>query len=290
MKKIYLLNIIFLCSSFGWAQIYFNSKDSLYYTDSTTNEICDGVLGFKDTIWTVKNSLIETYHLNDSVVYVFDRGYIKSKTKYDLKYKYQIHKYVYSDNKIVDSLYEFLTRRYLSEDDINYTEYIEKVSIIDGLRNGVSYHYSKDEPNLILELCSYKNDIRHGYFVIFKKNGLPLKEYFLNNGIKDGFERIYYEDIPQLSYEANYENGLTIGLLRNWWRNGNIQRETKYVNGMSIETSKGYVENGELGFIQYYENNKLVRTELYKEELPSLFKNEFMISSDYNKAEIIKKY
>jgi antitoxin component YwqK of YwqJK toxin-antitoxin module len=288
--KLLFLSVLFLLTNYINAQVYYNTQDSLYYTDSDFREVCDNIIGFRDTIWTDRNQESFSYILNDSLIYHFDKGNIKKMIKYDIDKKYKIFEFSFSNNQIEDGIYEVHKRNYSSEKI--YSEKITRINYLDGRRNGVVYRFWTDEPSRIISLSSYKNDSLNGYSAEFKSNGLLLKEEFFKSGYLDGFERTYYENIPQIKYEANYDRGLAEGFLRVWWENGKLKGQAEYRKGKKDGVSEVYLKSGELAFVQYYKHGKLLKTEFYKnvDKLPSLFVNEFLKYPDYTKSEVIKKY
>tara|TARA_B100001109_G_C18863509_1_gene475360 strand:- start:277 stop:1140 length:864 start_codon:yes stop_codon:yes gene_type:complete len=287
MKRI-ITGILFSCLglSFINAQVVFNKQDSLYYLDSSYKEIADGVVGFYDDKYFEDTG----YWLEgDSIVLELEKGKLISKAAFDRNDKYQKSKYYYQDNQIVDGVYEEVVRVY-NRKEKTYVETVYRYSFVNGKEDGVFYEFYRSNPDFIKTIGSYKNGLRHGYMINFKNNGLPLKEWLFKNGKSEGLTKTYYEDINRLKFTGEYENNLAHGEYKSFWRNGQLRSVLTYVKGQQQGLLKAYLEDGELAFIQHYEDDKLIKTEIYKEKLPAVFTNEFLKYPDYTKAEIIKKY
>lgn len=148
----------------------------------------------------------------DSVNLIFNKGNLLWKSNYDNSHGYQIIKIRFENYIIVDSIYNIVSRSYYN-DGKEFREFIEKVTIIDGERNGNYFRYYKENPIHKYQIGSYKNGYLHGLITKFKDNGEPLSETMYKEGKINRLERIYFDSKNQLRYELSYINGLANGTL-----------------------------------------------------------------------------
>lgn len=262
-------------------------SDGVYYEDSINTIIANGKYSFVD---------LKQYHdldakvsSSDSVVFILDSGKLVSMESFHIEDKYQRFKLVYENNEIKDSVYTFLNKKYILSGF--YVQSIEKVSFIDGKRNGLSIRMVKEDSILwVRSICSYLNGNPHGLYLVLKKNGNPYKEITFKYGIKDGYERKYYEDLPQIEYEFLYLSGKANGISRQWWKNGNLKSKAYYENGIIEGTITLFLKGGGKAVEQMVENGKAIQTKLFVKDVRYFERNGYLLEEKDSTHELIESW
>lgn len=295
MKKLIpvCLIILFSITSKGQvypnAMVYYNDLDSLYYLDSSYTEKADGIMGYIPEVHYDDGF----YKVLDSVSLELDNGILLSKTAFNNDYKFQVYKFLYKDNRVVDGVYDYVRRFYKSDGKGGYLdEYVEKITrstYQNGKKNGLFYQFNSDNPHRIYQLGSYNNGYLDGLIIEFKVNGFPYSETMYTNGYINGFERTYFPDTNILKYEAYYKKGIAHGKLKTWWKNGNLRADVEYKNDSPNGETRIYQENGDLAVVQIVENGFAIKTEQYIEDISRLKKLQLVFPFKDSKQDVIKK-
>jgi len=101
-----------------------------------------------------------------------------------------------------------------------------------------TYKVKGDDKSLIKEIRfyangkkefegEYKNNLKHGEWTYWYKNGFVWSEGFFHEGKSDGIRKVYHEN-GQLYYEGEYDKGKAIGTWIFYDENGNEIKKESY--------------------------------------------------------------
>ncbi len=132
------------------------------------------------------------------------------------------------------------TNAQLRLDTIFYDRYWQVTSIKDSvhfyriatkMENGykVEDYYVSNKIQMIGYFTSLDDNIRHGDFKYFFKNGNVAIEGKFENNKEEGIWKFYYEE-GKTWYQASYSNGLRQGELKSYYRSGELKRKAKFKN------------------------------------------------------------
>ena len=141
---------------------------------------------------------------------------------------------------------------YLSERvslEINYKE---------GLKEGVMLRFSRSGKRESVE--NYKNDSLHGVSLKYNEEGILVSETLYENGKKNGETKQYFND-GTLFVTGFYKDDLYDGKWTYFDMDGFVVGEGNFVKGNGILI--GYNERENITRKVYYENNIIVKEEIY---------------------------
>jgi len=167
-----------------------------------------------------------------------------------------------------------------------WREFIYSNNLFDG--PGKEYY----ENGNIRRTSNYKNDVKHGKHILFRKNGKKLiqeefidgyivhyamwyengnnkaEKYFTPYTTKhvisygnfeenlDGVFSLWYEN-GQKEMERHYKDGLLHGSVKYWYENGQVRSIEDYINGKSEGKSISWYENGHKSSEAIYKDGKI---------------------------------
>ncbi len=174
------------------------------------------------------------------------------------------------ENFLLDSLWKFYSDSGIVILEVNYKR---------DLKNGVRRTYHVDE---IIEE-NFRNNVKHGDYQIFYKNGKLKRKSRFENGYEDGVAKEYDSVglvISQLTYKKGYltdreyinrydRNGKQHGKWKWFYESGELMKEAMYKHGILDGYTKDYTIQGDLALIRKFEDGEeiLDAPELQKLEI-----------------------
>ena len=90
---------------------------------------------------------------------------------------------------------------------------------------------------------SYKEGKKMGLEIVYNKEGKKTGEYFLTDNIKNGKEKIFYDN-GKLREERTYKMGKDHGNTKMYYESGLLQIDAQFANGKPHGPWIIYFENG----------------------------------------------
>ena len=121
---------------------------------------------------------------------------------------------------------------------LRYEWFLENGKVIGTSK---SYH-----PNGILkETREWGNGIKNGWQRWYYDNSQIMRECFYIDNKEHGLRPYWFADGKKF-WEKRFKMGVPHGIWKKWWMNGNLRMETEYVDGIEVKERKLYTENGVL--------------------------------------------
>ncbi|TDO03205.1 toxin-antitoxin system YwqK family antitoxin [Sunxiuqinia elliptica] len=224
MMKQFLLILLLLSTSIGWAQNQLNQTDSQ---------------GQKQGLWIKKSStgkkIYEGYFKDDRPIGEFKRYHSSGILKARLHYQEA------SDTiaaELFDSLGKLIAKgNYLSQLKIGEWSYFKKGQLVasEQFQNNQKHGLSKTyyPTGELFEEINWKYNQKNGIYRAFFKNGKPYLECQMVNDQRDGVCKVYHEN-GQLELDALYKRGLRNGDWRYYHANGDYSHTLIYNMGELI--------------------------------------------------------
>jgi antitoxin component YwqK of YwqJK toxin-antitoxin module len=90
----------------------------------------------------------------------------------------------------------------------------------------------------------YYNSQKYNGIIFENFNGNIASEFEIKNGVKNGIEKVYFEN-GNTENISEYKNGLLHGLTKNYYENGKLEEEAIFEFGICL-SHKLYDENGNI--------------------------------------------
>ena len=133
-----------------------------------------------------------------------------------------------------------------------------EITYKDGLKEGIMLRFYRNGAKESVE--NYKNDSLHGVSLKYNENGVLASETLYENGKQNGEVKQYYPD-GSFFLTGFYKNDLYDGKWTYFDAEGFMVGEGNFVEGNGILT--GFDENESITRKVYYENNLIVKEEIY---------------------------
>ncbi len=127
---------------------------------------------------------------------------------------------------------------------------------LNGQPDGIWAEYDANS-GMPLSVANYLNGQLHGVSLTFDdRRGELVTRAFYNKGVLEG--QFLTFDRRKKVEERNYIGGVLNGMVRKFYRSGNVLEEAPYENGVLHGTAKWYDEEGNLTIQYEYENGDFI--------------------------------
>ncbi len=224
-----------------------------------------------------KNGIRRTYHENE----VVEENFIND-IKQGYTYYYYPNGKLWKEIKFVDGLEKGIAKNFASSDGrvIKLTYYkkgfitdIERINSIDkaGMKQGKWKYFYEDEGTIQLE-GEYKNDLKHGYFKKYSKDGnLLTTSKYVDGVLQEDVAELAKLDIKTEYYPsgkpkivASYKNDVPEGVRREYSPEGEIVAGYIFKNGTIV--GEGIIDEAGIKdgpWREYYPNSALKSEGVY---------------------------
>lgn len=208
-----------------------------------------------------KDNILDEKYRNENYVYFQEHGkkgeWLKINPELKIKLPKSHSTYFfpngnrYAELEIIDSFPNRIVKLYNKDDKLIKTTKFHSDSIINELyENGYCYEY-------------------------FNNHGVIQSEGLIENNMKQGNWKFYRED-ETLKQIRPYINDTLTGIVKDYWKNGELEGYANIINGVQNGESVFYYENGNVKEKSYLKNG------LFHGPMTQYFKN--------GKIESVRKY
>ena len=214
------------------------------------------------------SSLMITFATAQKTKTYYDNGQLKEVASYNEKGEKTSFKKYRKNGQLSESFTPFSNDKYLYK-SYDFGVLIAEVTYNKSkIKEGeMKLYYNTGELEATM---NFANNLLEGTYTYFFKNGKTKTIENYKKGLQEGLRKTYFEN-GKIRSSCNYKQNKEEGEYNRYSKNGQLEVDGNYKNGKEIGQWKYYNdstlvrielrdENANISEIQYYKNEKLVKT------------------------------